>query len=44
MYKLKQSLVGVPKKRLLKFENVKADQCDEHDDNKNIQKLLRIEL
>ena len=42
-HKLKQSLVGVPRKMvLLKFENIK--KVSDTDGDKNIQKLLRIRL
>ena len=42
-HKLKQSLVGVPRKMvLLKFANIK--KVSDTDGNKNIQKLLRIRL
>ena len=43
MYKLKQSIVHVPgKKVLLKFKNIRRDDIDDidFDNNKNIQKLL----
>ena len=43
MYKLKQSIVHVPgKKVLLKFKNIRRDDIDDIDldDNKNVQKLL----
>ena len=44
MYRLKQPLGSVPRKKmLLKFENIKGDEWY-NDDGKNIQKLLRVRL
>ena len=44
MYKVKQSLEGVPRKQvLLKFENIRGDELYIND-GKNIQQLLRIRL